>query len=147
VSTLVLDTNVVSYLMGGHTLSSRYRPHLEGHTLAISFMTVGELYEGAFRKGWGKPKLAKLRETLRSYVVIPSTPEVCRRWGQIRAERRRRTISVDDAWVAAAARAHGCPLVTHNPRDFSDICDLEVITEHQPAADEQEAADEGGHEA
>jgi hypothetical protein len=29
-----------------HSLSEGYRPHLEGRTLAISFMTVGELYEG-----------------------------------------------------------------------------------------------------
>ncbi len=72
-STLILDTNVVSFLMKAHPLSKPYRPHLEGHTLAISFMTVGELYEGAFRSAWGKNKLAKLKETIKSYVVIPFT--------------------------------------------------------------------------
>ncbi|MGH9782874.1 MAG: PIN domain-containing protein, partial [Terriglobia bacterium] len=48
-STFILDTNIVSYLMRNHSLAQKYRRHLEGHTLAISFMTVGELYEGAFR--------------------------------------------------------------------------------------------------
>ncbi len=44
---VVLNTNIVSYLMKGHTLAEQYRPDLEGKTLAISFMTVGELFEGA----------------------------------------------------------------------------------------------------
>lgn len=47
---VVLDTNIVSYLMKGHALAEQYRPDLEGKTLAVSFMTVGELFEGAFRR-------------------------------------------------------------------------------------------------
>jgi len=52
VAVLVLDTNIVSYLMRGDTRAEKYRGHIEGKTLAISFMTVGELYEGAYRGGW-----------------------------------------------------------------------------------------------
>lgn len=36
--TLVLDTNIVSYLMKGHPLAEAYRSHLDGKLLAISFM-------------------------------------------------------------------------------------------------------------
>ena len=126
-STLVLDTNIVSYLMRGHRLAGLYRPHLEGHTLAISFMTVGELYEGAYRGGWGRRRLSRLRETIGTYVVIPFSIEVCLEWGAIRCERRTRTIAVDDAWIAATARTYGFPLVTHNPGDFSNIEGLDVL--------------------
>ena len=136
-STVVLDTNVVSYLMRGHSLSEGYRPHLEGRTLAISFMTVGELYEGAYRGGWGAGKLTKLKETARSYVVIPFSFELCREWGAIRYERRQRPIAVDDAWIAATARAHGCPLVTHNPNDFRGIDGLDVLTEYDPSREKE----------
>lgn len=62
-------------------------------------------------------------------VVIPSASRICRQWGAIRCERRARTIAVDDAWIAATARAHGSPLVTHNPRDFQDIEGLRVLAE------------------
>ena len=126
---LVLDTNIVSFLMRGYRLAELYRPHLAGRTLAISFMTVGELYEGAYRDGWGKERLTKLGELVKAYVVIPFSLEICRQWGAIRCERRARTIAVDDAWIAATARAHDSPLVTHNPRDFQDIEGLEVIAE------------------
>lgn len=133
-SILVVDTNVVSYVMLELRLAARYRPHLEGHTLTISFMTVGELYEGAYRRRWGKQKMSVLTETLKRYMVIPSSPEVCRLWGWIRAERRKQPIAVDDAWIAATARAHGCPLVTHNPNDFRAIEGLDVITEYRSSS-------------
>lgn len=126
-TTVVLDTNIVSYLMRGHRLAGLYRPHLKGHTLAISFMSVGELYEGAYRAGWGGQRLSRLRETIETYLVIPFSMAVCREWGAIRSERRTRTIAVDDAWIAATARTYGLPLVTHNPADFSDIDGLEVL--------------------
>ncbi len=127
---LLLDTNIVSYLMKGHSLAERYRGHLEGRTLAISFMTVGELYEGAYRQSWGEKKIRALDELIRTYLIIPYTPNVCRVWGDIRCQRRSQTIAVDDAWIAATAVAHDCPLVTHNPDDFSKIDGLKVITEH-----------------
>ena len=128
-SILVLDTNIVSFLMKGHRLADLYRPRLEGHTLAISFMTVGELYEGAYRDGWGEKRLARLKEAVKAYVVIPFNFEICRQWGAIRCERRKRTIAVDDAWIAATARAYDSPLVTHNPGDFQDIKGLVVLAE------------------
>ncbi len=131
-ATLVLDTNVVSYLMKGHTLAEQYRQHLEGNTLAISFMTVGEMFEGAFRKNWSENNVNKLRETLKSYLVIPYSPGICETYGRIRTERRHQPIAVDDAMIAATALAYGCPLVTHNARDFEGISGLVVITEHHP---------------
>ena len=126
---VVLDTNIVSYLIKGHSLAALYRPHFEGKTLAISFMTVGELYEGAYRRDWSPRRLVKLREELRNYLVIPYSPGICDAWGRIRAERKMQPISVDDAWIAASALTHACPLLTHNPSDFVGISGLQVITE------------------
>jgi tRNA(fMet)-specific endonuclease VapC len=125
----LLDTNIVSYLLKGHTLAERYRPHLEGHTLAVSFMTVAELYEGACRARWGKKKLALLEGALQSYLVFPFAAELCRRWGLVRYERRKQPISPEDAWIAATALVHNCPLVTHNAADFKGIAGLVLITE------------------
>jgi tRNA(fMet)-specific endonuclease VapC len=116
-------------LLKGHTLAEVYRPHLEGHVLAISFMTVAELFEGAIRARWGKRKRTLLESALRSYLVIPASPELCQRWGEVRSERRRQPISSEDAWIAATALLHDCPLVTHNPGDFHGIAGLSIISE------------------
>ena len=129
-SAILLDTNVVSYLMKGHPLADSYRPHLDGKLLAISFMTVAELYEGGYRAGWGATKWNKLDAVLKSYVVMPWTAAVCRHWGEIRAARSAQPIAVDDAWIAATARGHGLPLVTHNPTDFAGIPGLDLVTEY-----------------
>jgi tRNA(fMet)-specific endonuclease VapC len=49
-----MDTNVASFMLKGHSLGTRYRRHLQGHQLAVSFMTVAELYEWGFTPAGGK---------------------------------------------------------------------------------------------
>jgi len=109
-------------------LGLRYENLLRGNRLAISFMTVAELYEGACRGNWGEKRLRKLEREIGHYLILPVTTEICRRWGDVRFQRRRKPISGEDAWIAAAALAFECPLVTHNPQDFRDISRLRVLT-------------------
>ena len=129
---LLLDTNIVAYRMRLDTRATLYAPHLVGHSLAISFMTVGEFIEGAERARWGRRRRALLNAELSQYTVVESDPDICRHWGELRAERRAQPIAVDDGWIAATARAKGWPLVTHNPRDFRNITGLHLITEPAP---------------
>jgi len=42
----VVDTDVISYLFNGHTQAEFFRPYLLNKTLAVSFMTVAQLYYG-----------------------------------------------------------------------------------------------------
>jgi predicted nucleic acid-binding protein len=51
---VLLDTNVVSYLFKGDTRGVAYAPLLNGNRLAISFMTVAELFEWAAIRNWGR---------------------------------------------------------------------------------------------
>jgi len=129
VKTLLLDTNVVSYLMRGHALGRAYRPLLANHALAVSFMTVAELYEGAYRNNWGTAMRHALDKIQHSFIVVPSTLELCARWGEVRWLRRRQPIAPDDAWIAATAIEYDCSLVTHDARDFHSIPGLRIITE------------------
>lgn len=79
---LVLDTNIVSYLMKGGVLAEAYAPHVQGKLLAISFITVGELYFGAEKANWGAEKRKRLETTLRNFVVIPYDHEIARCYGR-----------------------------------------------------------------
>jgi predicted nucleic acid-binding protein len=128
---IVLDTNIVSYLMKGGPFAEAYVPHVQGRLLAIAFITVGEMYFGAENKNWGDRKRKELETTLRNFVVIPYDHEVARCYGRLVAERKRcgRPIEPNDAWIAACTVRHGVPLVTHNPRDFEGITSLEVVSE------------------
>ena len=128
---ILFDTNVVSYLMKGERLAAAYAPHLQGQLRAIAFITVGELYYGAENANWGEPRRKKLETTLRNFVVVPYDHEVARCYGRIVSEQRKhgRSITTNDAWIAACAVRHSFPLVTHNAKDFKGIPFLEVITE------------------
>ncbi len=125
---VLLDTNVVSYLLKGDTRALAYAPLLHGHRLAISFMTVAELFEWAAIRTWGPTRLSQLEQTLATYVIIPVDVELCRQWGTLRAQQQAtgRTIAPQDAWIASTALRHKLPLVTHNPSDFQYIADLDI---------------------
>lgn len=125
----MFDTNIVSFMFNHHTLEAVYQKHLNGYQLALSFMTVGELLEGAVRRNWGPAKRARLDRLLSGFLVIHSNDAVCEDWADIRAARWRQPIGVADAWIAATARTYGMELVTHNPADFANIPGLVVITE------------------
>jgi predicted nucleic acid-binding protein len=51
---IILDTNIVSYLMKGGPLAEVYALHVQGKLLAIAFITVGEMYFGAENNNWGR---------------------------------------------------------------------------------------------
>jgi predicted nucleic acid-binding protein len=53
---LLLDTNIVSYIMKNAPQAQLYEKHLSGKRLAISFITVGELWAGAEWANWGHNK-------------------------------------------------------------------------------------------
>lgn len=128
---LVVDTCVVSYLMKGQELAHLYAPHLQGKLLAISFITVGEMYFGAENAAWGEARRQRLDQHLRNYVVVPYDYEIARSYARLVVQRKRkgRPIALHDAWIAACALRHGVPLVTHNRKDFEDIDGLTVISE------------------
>jgi tRNA(fMet)-specific endonuclease VapC len=128
---VIVDTDVVSFLLKGDTRAQAYRPHLQNKSLALSFMTLAELYRWAYERKWGQARQAWLEERLRAYVIVPFDHDLCKCWADICVIRQRqgRPISAQDAWIAATARHHRCPLVTHNQDDFANIPDLIVISE------------------
>jgi tRNA(fMet)-specific endonuclease VapC len=114
VTTLLLDTNIFSFLFKGHPLAETYRPHVSGHTLAISFMTVAELFQGAFRASWGRKQVERLDFWIASYVVVAPSHAMSKRWGEVRFVRRAQPISAEDAWIAATALEQDWP--ARNPQ-------------------------------
>ncbi|MBK8429943.1 MAG: hypothetical protein IPL28_01035 [Chloroflexi bacterium] len=52
-STLLIDTNIASFVFKGDSRATLYESVLEGHDLAISLITWGELLEWTQIHGWG----------------------------------------------------------------------------------------------
>ncbi len=55
-NTVLLDTNIVSYLFKGDTRAALYEPHLLNRELAVAMMTVAELFQWAATRNWGQAR-------------------------------------------------------------------------------------------
>jgi tRNA(fMet)-specific endonuclease VapC len=133
---ILLDTDVFSFLMKGtDTRAAVYAPHVKGKTIALSFVTVGELFAWGERKGWGAKKFSDLEQRIKTAVVVPYDLDLCRQFGQIKAEMMNagRPVPSNDLWIAACALRHSIPLVTHNAKHFANIPGLKIITEVETA--------------
>ena len=123
----MVDTCVFSFMFGNRPEAEPYKPHLRGMIPTLSLITVGELYKGAYRKDWPTQSIAALDQRLRSYLIIPPDRTIARQWGRVQAAIRGRNFPENDAWIAATALALGCPLLSHNRKDFEDIPGLHLI--------------------
>jgi tRNA(fMet)-specific endonuclease VapC len=127
----LLDTDVFSFLAKARdTRGDAYRPYVEGKTVAVSFITVGEIYFGAGKKGWSSKTLSAFLERLKAVVVVPSDHDVCRVYGQLRAGLQKAGIVVgdNDLWIAACAVRHSITLISNNRKHFEKIPGLQLIS-------------------
>ncbi len=127
---VLLDTDVFSYLMRPKdTRGDAYRPYVRGKTVAISFVTVGELYYGAEKKKWSSKTLSHLQEKLKAVVVVPYDEELCRTYGRVRNSLPLGlVVAGNDLWIACCAIRHSIPLVTNNRKHFERIPGLNIIS-------------------
>jgi tRNA(fMet)-specific endonuclease VapC len=129
----LVDTMICSaYLKGSAVVFPRFVQH--GGRLAVSTITVGELYVWTHRSHAPADRLGSLQSLLNDMTVLDVTHEVAARFGAIRAELldRGRPIPQLDLFIAATALVHNLVLVTHNVKDFSGIADLTVVDWLEP---------------
>lgn len=134
---VLLDTDVFSFLMKGGERAKRYAPHVQGKTISISFITVGELYAGAFKANWTQERLESLEERIRSAVVIPYDGEISKIYGKLKSRLKTpsgsdRVVGSNDLWIASCAVRHSLKLITNNRKHFEDIPDLDIVSEPPP---------------
>ncbi|MDR2115483.1 MAG: hypothetical protein LBP87_03785 [Planctomycetaceae bacterium] len=66
----------------------------------------------------------------KQYKIVHSNNAIAGWFAFVMFIRKNQPISIQDAWIAATALALGCPLLTHNAKDFENIPGLEIITEY-----------------
>jgi tRNA(fMet)-specific endonuclease VapC len=132
---VLLDTDVFSYLLRRNdTRANLYRPHVQHKTLAVSFVTVGELYYWAGRRKWGPARLEALERRIAAAIIVGYDLEICKAYARVKSGLRtasgsHRLVGDNDLWIAACAVRHAIPLITHNRRHFEGIVGLNIISE------------------
>lgn len=126
--TVVLDTNIVSYIFNRDRRAAYYEERLLGSRYVISFQTLEESLYGAYRDGWGVRRMNNLARHLEDYEIILPNADLVEICAHLRAERRiaGRELGMADAWIAATAILLECPLAS-NDHIFRGIPGLELI--------------------
>lgn len=117
---LLVDTDVLSYVAWERPQAEPFAPLLLGKLPFVSFVTVGEMFYGAVKANWGKPRIAKMEAILRRYTVIPGTYDIAQRYGDVKRAFRDQ-VGGNDMWIAATALAHELPVVTNNLTHFEPM--------------------------
>lgn len=131
IPSVVVDTDVLSFIFKEDSRGDLYLPHLNGKLTIISFMTLAESDRWALERNWGRTRQRKMAEFLKQFIVSPFNRMSCLRWAEAlhSARRNGRPIQTADGWVAATALVHSIPLVTHNGKHFVGVDGLTVISE------------------
>lgn len=131
-SSLLLDTDVASYLFKNSPRAKPFRQALHGQRPVLAFVSVAELFKWTFKRRWSQQKVEQLEAALQRYVVIPYDRDLAWAWARVTAacEDEGRPIAPTDAWVAAAALRHDLSLLTNNLKHYEAaelLCGLKLL--------------------
>jgi predicted nucleic acid-binding protein len=138
---VLLDTDVFSFLSKARDSRGEfYRPYVKGKTVALSFISVGELYVWTVRRKWSLSRIAALERHLQDIVVVvPYDLELCREYGRVKASLPPgRVVAANDLWIATSAIRHAIPLLTHNRKHFDGIPRLRVVSVEEDSSGVEE---------
>jgi len=119
----LLDTNIVIYVIKRRPLEVMGVFNENAGRMAISAITLSELYHGAEKSAKVTQNLAVVEEFASRLEVLPYSTKASQHYGDIRAELEKagRTIGVNDLHIAAHARSEGLTLVTNNLGEFERV--------------------------
>ncbi len=122
---VAVDTDVFSWLHLGKPERAGFMPHLQGHPLAMSFATAGELKVLGIPSKWGEERVGELERAIGSCVVLPGDAGVVDQWGALHARfiGRLKDGGINDLWTAACCLVHELPLATGNLSNFGHIAE------------------------
>ena len=125
----LLDTNIISYWMRGDPGIINKIQSLSPSDLALSAVTLAEIYYGIEKSPTRKKERQLKIERIRSQLdVYPFNEPAALKYGSIRAalEKQGQPISERDLQIAAIALANKFCVVTHNVKEFCRIPGLKV---------------------
>ncbi len=119
----LLDTNIVIYVIKRRPIEVMGVFNENAGRMAISAVTLSELFHGAEKSARVAQNLAVVEEFASLLEVLPYSAKASQHYGAIRAalEKVGRPIGVNDLHIAAHARSEGLTLVTNNLGEFKRV--------------------------
>lgn len=124
----LLDTNIAIYVIKRRPLEVLSTFNQHAGRMAISAITLSELYHGAEKSSRVAQNLEVIDEFASLLEVLPYTAKASQHYGSIRSvlEKAGQPIGVNDLHIAAHARSEGLVVVTNNTAEFVRVPGLMV---------------------
>jgi tRNA(fMet)-specific endonuclease VapC len=119
----LLDTHIANYVIKRRPVEVLGVFNENAGRMALSAITLSELYHGAEKSAKVAQNLAVVEEFASLLQVLPYTAKASLHYGAIRTalEKAGRPIGVNDLHIAAHARSEGLTLVTNNVGEFERV--------------------------
>jgi tRNA(fMet)-specific endonuclease VapC len=117
----LVDTDWIISGLGGVTGAVKLLSDLASEGLALSVVTLGEVFEGAYGDSDPLAAIDRYRPFLANYALLPVTENIAARFAEVRAVLRKQgqLIGDLDLLIAATALHHDLTLVTRTFRHLS----------------------------
>lgn len=119
----LIDTNICSaYMRGAKGISHRMLQYGQDN-IAISTLSLAELYSGAFQRPELRGLLAQIDHFKAEVPVLPFNSECAEVFGRVNGLLLRRGVVIPstDMFIASVALVHDLTLVTNNTAHFAPI--------------------------
>ena len=129
-ATHLLDTGWIIRHLRGTRAYTQTLHRLGAPRLAVSIVSLAELYEGVYRADDPGAAEQAVQTFISDKALLPVTEDICRRFGRHRTDLRRHNQLIGDLdlLIAATCLHHELTLLTTNPRHFERIPDLTVVS-------------------
>lgn len=119
----LLDTNIAIYVIKRRPVEVLGLFNEHAGRMAISAITLSELFHGAEKSAKVAQNLAAVEEFSSLLQVLPYSAKASQHYGAIRAalEKAGRPIGANDLHIAAHARSEGLTLVSNNLSEFERV--------------------------
>ena len=126
-SMILIDTDICIELLRGNKKVIEKRKE-ENDTIALSFMTVSELYYGAYKSNKPSHNTSLVEEFILTVNVIQSSLRISKRFGDLKSKLQREGILIEDAdiFVAATCLETCEKLITGNIKHYNRIDELKI---------------------
>jgi tRNA(fMet)-specific endonuclease VapC len=124
---ILLDTDICIELLRGNKIVLEKRQNCD-EQVSISFMTVGELYNGAERSTNRLKNLNVVDEFLLSIDIIDSDVEILKKFGELKSTLYKKRILLPDAdlFIASTVLTKCNKLITGNIKHFKRFENLAI---------------------
>src|SRR2546421_9307049 len=124
----ILDADCIIHTLTGHGETINVLKNLTVDDIAVSLITVGEIYEGAFISTNPQLQLDIFREFFAPFHLVSINEPIMERFAEIRSLLRRRgeLIADFDLLIGSTALYYDLTVLTYNKRHFKRIPELKI---------------------